>query len=383
MEDQTNENVSQTKNGASTKNESQSKKVPWYYHSFFQYAVGILLVLTIIWVFYQVGFLLKPVFDFISTLFVPIVISLLFYYLLRPIVYFLEGYGIPRFVTILLIYLLIALFLIFFVAYIGPILTKQVTALANTSVEAWKKAKESSQFFLFRFFNINLNEEIEQRLFSIAQQVTALLSKNILDFLSFITRLATILIVIPFIVFYLLKDDHDFTSSFLRHVPEDFGREVRKILRNMDATLAKYITGVVLVSSSLGALLFIGYLVIGLDYALILSLIAIILTTIPFLGPFLAITPAVLVGLSDSPFMVLKVIIVFIIVQQCESNLISPQIIGQRLNIHPLTIILLLLAAGSLYGLIGLILATPVYALLKVLIDSIFKIYQLHYSHWK
>jgi predicted PurR-regulated permease PerM len=101
------------------------------------------------------------------------------------------------------------------------------------------------------------------------------------------------------------------------------------------------------------------------------------------LGPFLAITPAILVGLSDSPFMVLKVIIVFLIVQQCESNLISPQIIGQRLNIHPLTIILLLLAAGSLYGLIGLILATPTYALLKVLIDSVYKIYQLHYSHWK
>jgi predicted PurR-regulated permease PerM len=130
-------------------------------------------------------------------------------------------------------------------------------------------------------------------------------------------------------------------------------------------------------------MLFIGYLIIGLDYALILSLIAIVFTTIPFVGPFLAIAPAILVALSNSPFMVLKVVIVFIIVQQMESNFISPQIIGQRLNIHPLTIILLLLVAGSLYGLIGLILATPLYALSKVLIENLYKIYQLRYSHWK
>ena len=91
-------------------------------------------------------------------------------------------------------------------------------------------------------------------------------------------------------------------------------------------------------------MLFVGYLLIGLNYALILSVIALVFMTIPFLGPFLAVCPALFVGLSDSPFMVLKVAIVFLIVQQIESNVISPQVIGQRLNIHPLMIILLLLA---------------------------------------
>ncbi len=138
-----------------------------------------------------------------------------------------------------------------------------------------------------------------------------------------------------------------------------------------------------LVSTSVGALLFIGYLIIGLDYALTLSLIAIIFMTIPFLGPFLSIAPALLVGVSNSSLMVLKVIIVFVIVQQCEANVLSPQIIGQRLKIHPLTIILLLLAAGSLYGLAGLILVTPFYALAKVLIENIYKIYLWHMKEKK
>ncbi len=126
-----------------------------------------------------------------------------------------------------------------------------------------------------------------------------------------------------------------------------------------------------------------GSVIIGLNYALVLSLFALIFMTIPFLGPFLSILPALFVGLSDSPFMVVKVFIVFAVVQQIESNVISPLVIGQRLNIHPLTIILLLLAAGSLYGLIGLLLATPLYALVKVLIESLYKIYRLRYNPWK
>jgi predicted PurR-regulated permease PerM len=339
--------------------------------------------LSIFFILYQSLIFLKPIADFFSILFAPIAISLLFYYLLRPIVYFFEKYGVPRAVSILCIYILLALGIIFFIAYAGPILTKQIAALADTSVTALDKLKESSKSVLFRLFDVNLDFELEQRLFVIAQQITSIVSQNLVQFLSFLTRLATVLAVIPFIVFYLLKNDHDFSSTFLCHIPEDYALEIRKTLRSLDVTLSNYITGLAIVSFSVGALLFIGYLIIGLNYAFILSMIAIVFMTIPFLGPFLSIAPALLVGLSDSPWMVIKVAIVFLIVQQTESNFISPQVIGQRLNIHPLTIILLLMAAGSLYGLIGLIFATPVYALAKSLIENGYKIARLHYGRSK
>jgi predicted PurR-regulated permease PerM len=355
--------------------------VTWYYHPFFKWAIGILLVLIIILVFYHVIIFFSPVLEFISILFTPIVISLLFYYLLRPIVYFCERRRIPRIVTILCIYIMLAIAIIFFIAYIGPLLTSQIAALADTSLQTLEKVKESSQSLLFRLFHVNLNYEIEHQIFNAAQQVTQILSKNLGQFLAYLTHLAATLAVIPFIVFYLLKDDHDFASILLRNVPADYALEIRKTWRNMDQTLSNYITGLILVSSSVGALLFIGYLIIGLNYALILSLLSIIFMTIPFLGPFLAISPALLVGLSMSSWMVVKVIIIFLIVQQCEANILSPQIIGQRLHIHPLTIILLLLVGGSLYGLAGLILATPVYALAKVLIENLYKIYQWHYVY--
>ncbi|WP_158021790.1 AI-2E family transporter [Candidatus Protochlamydia naegleriophila] len=354
---------------------------PWYYSKFFKYAFGTLLVLTIILIFYHVASILTPIVNFMSSLFIPIVFSFLFYYLLRPIVHFFEKFKISRFFSILITYVLIGIALVVFFAYLFPILAAQIAAIANTSVTTLEKFKNSSQsIVLWTGLKFNLEGEIQQRLLNLIQHGTAILSQNLLDIVGYITRIATILAVIPFIVFYLLKDDHLFAKGFMQHLPGDFGEEVHKILGNIDETLSNYINGLVLISFSVGSMLFAGYMIIGLKYALILSIMALILTSIPYLGPFLAITPAMLIGLSESPAMTLKVIAVFIIVQQIESNIISPQIMGQRLKIHPLTLILLLLAAGSLYGLIGLLLATPFYAIFKVLAENLYKIYLLRYT---
>lgn len=361
---------------------SAKRLVPWYYNKFFKYTVGLLLILLIVFIFYQVAFLLAPIINFASSLFAPLAIALLFYYMLRPIVYKLETFRIPRVVTILVLYAIIALVLIVFFAYVGPLLADQVTAIANTSVKALEKMETNTQFGISDL-QMRIQYEVQQKLMAIAQQATQSLSQNLLTIFGYITHIATILAVIPFIVFYLLKNDKDFSTNFLDHMPEDYTSEVKKILRNIDTTLANFITGVVIVSCSVGVMLLIGYMIIGLDYALVLSVIAIVFMTIPFLGPFLAIAPALLIGLTMSHYMVLKVAIVFIIVQQIESNILSPQILGHRLNIHPLTLILILLAAGTLYGLVGLLLATPGYAVLKVLAVNLYKIYQLRYPKFR
>jgi predicted PurR-regulated permease PerM len=351
----------------------------WYRQPLLKFLIITLVILMILLLLASTKPVWGPIVEFVSILATPIIISFLFYYLLRPIVHSLERLKIPRPLAICLIYILIAIGLTFFFIYAGPIIADQMTALANTSWQRLERVEARSQSFLSRFFHFNVDVEIKQRLFYIAQQVTSLLSTNLISILSFATRIATVLAIIPFIVFYLLKDDEEFATNFLHHVPKEFTHEVHKILRDMDETLSSYIHGLLLVSSSVGGLLFIGYLMIGLNNALILSLIAFMVTTIPFLGPFLAIAPALFVGVSHGLWMVIKIVIVFIIVQQLESNVISPQIIGQRLNIHPLTLILLLLAAGSLYGVIGLLLATPLYALLKVLIENLYKIHRLRH----
>lgn len=121
----------------------------------------------------------------------------------------------------------------------------------------------------------------------------------------------------------------------------------------MDFALSSYIKGQILVSFCVGVLVYIGYLIIGLEYSLILAIITMFTNVIPFLGPFLGTIPAVIVALIDSPGMVVKVLVVTIVAQQIEGNLVSPLVMGKSLNIHPLTIIVLLLVAGSLVGFWG------------------------------
>ena len=156
--------------------------------------------------------------------------------------------------------------------------------------------------------------------------------------------------------------------------------EAEDILKDMDDALSSYIQGQLIVSLCVGVLAYIGYVVIGLEYALVLGLFAMATNVIPFIGPWIGTFPALIVGILASPFQALLVIIVVVIVQQIESNFISPLVMGKKLNMHPLTIIFVLLIGGQFAGLLGLLLAVPTYALIKSNCQSYISIYSVGLS---
>lgn len=180
------------------------------------------------------------------------------------------------------------------------------------------------------------------------------IGSNILGFVGTLFSIITVLVVLPFVLFFLLKDGHKLPNNILRFLPEEESKEGKKILKDMDHTLSSYIQGQAIVSVCVGILSYIAYLIIGLEYSLILALVAMFTNLIPFVGPFIGTIPAVIVALFDEPITALWVIIAIVIIQQIESNLISPNVMGRALSIHPLTIILLLLLAGNVAGLVGL-----------------------------
>ncbi|MFS0812636.1 AI-2E family transporter [Peribacillus phoenicis] len=160
-------------------------------------------------------------------------------------------------------------------------------------------------------------------------------------------------------------------------MPTDVESEGNTILKDVDKTLSTYIIGQFIISIVIGTLMYIGYLIIGLDYALVLALFAMIFTVVPFLGPLISIIPALFIALQQDIGLAVKVLIVLTVVQQVEGHLVTPNIMGKRLNIHPLTIILLLLAAGSIYGFIGILIAIPTYSVVKTIIGNFRKFYNL------
>lgn len=182
-----------------------------------------------------------------------------------------------------------------------------------------------------------------------------------------LSSMATIVVTAPFVLFYLLKDAAKFRSYVINHLPKYTKKEVDNTLTEIDEKVGSYISGQMLVSLCIGVLLFIGYNIIGLEYAISLATLAAVLSVVPYLGPALAILPAVLVALATSWIMVVKIIVVWAIVQFLEGNFISPNIMGHSLKIHPLTVIFVIMIATSTFGVVGAIVGIPAYAILKVL----------------
>lgn len=112
-------------------------------------------------------------------------------------------------------------------------------------------------------------------------------------------------------------------------------------------------------------------------YSLLLAVICGITNIIPYVGPFIGAVPAIIVGLFISPFQALYMALSILVIQQLDGNLIKPLLFGKSMNIHPLTIILVLIGAGSVAGILGMLICIPVYAVIKTIILNIRKIYLL------
>jgi predicted PurR-regulated permease PerM len=351
---------------------------------FFNVLAAILLVFLIILVGTHISFIFRPLVVFFQTLFIPFLIAGVLFYLLRPVVHFLHNYKVPRPMAILAIYLVLIGLITLLVIVVGPILQRQVTNLVDNAPMLFEELRRlliqlEDNEWVARFqqtenFSI---EELTTNLTNYLYEAFDFITTNIAGFIGVVTNVILIFIVVPFVLFYLLKDGDRAPDQMLRFLPEKQQAEGRRILKDMDDKLSSYIQGQIIVSFCVGVLMYIAFLIIGIDYSLILALVAMFTNIVPFVGPWIGTVPAVIVAIIDSPLMVLWVILAIVIVQQIESNLISPQVMGRKLAVHPLTIIVLILVAGRFAGLLGLILAVPLYAVTKVVISHMYRLLQL------
>jgi predicted PurR-regulated permease PerM len=264
--------------------------------------------------------------------------------------------------------------------YAGSLIVKESQELADDMPQILEKARiKADELIKNKNIAALFSGKINEQLTSYAKSVFPAVKDGIISAASAVANAASVLVVVPFILFYLLKDDRNFYAKAIDFMPVKYKNPVANMVKETDKTLSNYITGQALIALILGVLSYIGYLIIGIKYSFILAFLVMITSFIPMLGAIIGVIPAFFVGLSVSPFMALKVLIVAVIVQQLEGNFISPNLMGKRLAIHPLTIIILFLGAASLYGFIGMLIAVPAYAAFKVIAAGGIKIFRI----WK
>lgn len=352
-------------------------------HKLFRAGLWLLLGFLLIWVGSQINYVfLSPLITIIQTLLTPLIIAGLLFFLLRSPVRLLVARKVPKVLAILIVYLALIGIIVLLMVTVGPKIQAQFGQLTASLPDFIQKAVTASyeiiqsQRFADLLASSNINiEEWAARASEIGMSVLNLTSGYLSRFLGVVVNFVLVLVMVPFVLFYFLKDGDKIFQGFLRLVPLKRREPMRHMLEDLDKTIGLFIRGQLTVALCVGILLWIGYQIIGLKFAIILALISMVTNVIPYIGAFIAAVPAVIVGLSQSPALAIKVLIVTIIAQQLEGNLLSPWIVGKGLNIHPLTIILLLLAAGAFMGPLGLLFAVPVYAVLKIVLT--------HLHQWK
>lgn len=347
----------------------------------------LLLIGLNIMVLGKISYIFTPITVLLKTVMLPILLTGAIFYLLNPLVDWLEQKGLGRVYTIAALYLLIAGLLTIVIISIVPVVRDQITDLISNfprysyQVQLEFETLIGSDFFhqMQESTGFSLTKIAE----SISSQATTLIDgawSGIGGFLGALKDIVLAVITVPFILFYLLKDGKKLPAFILRFVPVRLRGQTKHVMTEMNGQISSYIRGQIIVSFCIGVLLYIGFLIIGLDYSLVLAIIASFTSIVPYLGPAIAITPALIIAIVTSPFMLLKLIIVWTVVQLVEGKFISPQIMGKTLRVHPITIIFVILTAGNLFGIVGIILAVPGYAVLKVIASHLFKWFEMR-SH--
>ncbi|MGB3261815.1 AI-2E family transporter [Paenisporosarcina sp.] len=351
----------------------------------------ILLLGLIIFIFDLVSFVFYPMQVLLANVVLPVILATIGYYLFRPLLQLLMRMKIPKIWGILIIFLGLIGLITLLIVLVFPFLKTQLTNLIQDFPQYFKKLVIDADMFLrtsiFSSYYLNLEFDVEKLMQQLPENIGNTLqnavggvANGIGKVISTLTGLILAIVTVPFILFYLLKDGEKLPQYILNLLPPRMREDAHQVMKDADKQISAYIQGQILVAICIGCMVFIGFLIIGMDYALLLGVLAMITSVVPYLGPIIAITPAAVIAIGTAPFMLVKLAVVWTVVQLVEGKFISPQIMGKSLHIHPITIIFVLLTAGSLFGVPGVILGIPGYALLKVLITHMYKLFKRRYN---
>ncbi|GEP19718.1 hypothetical protein IV88_GL000720 [Pediococcus argentinicus] len=339
-----------------------------------------LLVLLILLVVSKITWIFTPFKQFFNIVGLPIVLAGVFYYLINPLVDRLEQrFKMKRTWSISIIFVVVAILIVWGIVALIPVVRSQSIALINNWPDYWNHAVSEVNGFL-RDPRLS---EVQKQVQNINKDTVASITKSVSSFanntvsslgnvIGMLTKVIIGVITMPFILFYLLKDGHQLPNYLARFFPVNQRERFKSISGEINNQLSQYIRGQLIVAFFVGLMFFIGYTIIGLKFALTIGIAAGFLNLIPYLGSFLAMIPSIVIGAFMSPAMLLQVLVVFVIEQTIEGRFISPLVLGSNLSIHPVTILIVLLASGQMFGIIGVIFGIPAYAVLKVLISHLF-----------
>lgn len=314
----------------------------------------------------------------VTPVYLPLVLATVLAFVLKPLVNVLRRIklgpkerALPHGVAIVLAFVIFGLVMAGVVSYILlPFLHEFNKFLANLP-ELMTRLRQILDTVIERTNMVHLPPNMQNLLDQALSSAAALTFNVVRKIINATVNLATQLvelIVVPVLAYYFLKDANTLKTAVTLPFPAASRRKVRLAIDEISDALSAYVRGQVVVSIIVGFLVFVGMYVMKVEYPLILGLLAAITETIPIVGPIIGAIPAIILAYIVSPVLALKVTIFYIVIQQLENHIIFPKIMGANSELHPVVIIISLLIGGQLLGIVGMWLAVPVVAVLRVVL---------------
>ncbi|QGM81189.1 AI-2E family transporter [Otariodibacter oris] len=339
------------------------KHMPWY-----------VLLLVAILFFYLTRSILTP-----------FIISAVLAYFVSPLIDKLEARNISRAKSVVIAYSIIILLLVLSIVFIVPIVSEQIREFQYIK----PKIIHFFQYDFWHYLNnwipfdvhIDANtveKAIKDTVTNKTEEGDNTLTQSVFNSASWVISFITNLALVPIITYYFLKNYHEIIDNIFRLIPKRNRATMTKIAKESDKNLSAFLRGQFLVMNILAAIYIACLAMMGLNYSLLIGLIAGYLNFIPFIGLWIGASTAVLAAIFQFSDVLHPVIVlgIFTIAQIIEGNFLTPKLVGDRIGLGPVTVIFAVMAGGELLGIIGVLIALPLSAVLKVILEHIRESYE-------
>jgi len=304
-------------------------------------------------------------------LFIYFSFALMLAYFFDPLYKFLLNRKAPKVLAIIIVFGIIITLLILTIFFLIPSVINQLNILYKeipNFIENYQNLILSIKPQLSKFINPADVEILLKENLSELQKGVLGFSQSIIIYLSNIVSSITFgIVIVPLILFYLMRDMFKFKENLYIFVSKKNKKEFKEVLEEIDHIISGFIRGRIIVCFIVGTLIGIGLYFLNLKFALIIGIISGVFNFVPYLGPIVGVILALIFALGSPWWTLLMIVILFVLVNQLEAIYLNPNILGKGLGLHPLTVILSMLICGQLLGILGVLVAVPLAAILKVL----------------
>lgn len=315
----------------------------------------------------------------------PLFIGFIIAWLLDPLVSFLVNKGWKRSISTFTIFFLFIFLIVFFFYLVIPSLGRQlqdaIGMVPNVvdNFNSWITNFFDKLSNLYKYDFSSIKDSIYSSITGYTNSITLDLPNLAIKVVSKILSGGITLIISLFIAFYMLFDFRGIRETFISFLPKKLSDNFVILTDRLDKSLKNYVLGTFFVTVILFSFQSLGFFIAGLKAPLVFGLICAVTNIIPYIGPYIGGIPAVVVGFTISPFVGVLTLISVVVAQFLESYILTPLILSKTMKLHPVTIIIGLLIFEHFFGIIGMLLSTPIISCLKIIMEFInerFKITQ-------